>query len=80
MSLTNPSQVTSVLGQALTHLSTLRLVGKGDSVTYSLALWRLLNTNEQTINVWREWTSFTNVLRAISIPVCVLERFRSLAS
>jgi hypothetical protein len=80
MSLTNPSQATFVLGQALTHLSTLRLVGKGDSVTYSLALWRLLNMNKQTINVWREWTSFTNVLRAISVPVRVLARFRSLIS
>jgi hypothetical protein len=47
MSLTNPSQATSVPGQALTHLSTLRLVGKEDSITYSLALERLLNMNKQ---------------------------------
>ena len=73
MSLTNPSQATSVPGQALTHLSTLRLVGKEDSITYSL----LLNMNKQ-ISLWRGWTSFTNFLQAISVPVHVLARFRSL--
>jgi hypothetical protein len=49
MSLTNLSQAPPVPGQALTHLSTLRLVGKEDPITYSLALRRLLNMNKQTI-------------------------------
>lgn len=79
MSVTNPSRATSVPGQALTHLSTFRLVGKEDSITYLLALWRLLNTNKQ-INLGRGWTSFTNFLGAISVLVRILVRFRSLAS
>ena len=79
MSLTNPSQATSVPGHALTYLSTLRLVRKEDFITYSLGLWRLLNMNKQ-INLWRGWTSFTNFLRAISVPVRVLALFRSLVS